>query len=160
MYTLFPYTTLFRARAFQAMRAFFCRRAAPRQKAPPSGAASRRRSVGAFFWRGYKRSLGWALAHGRFMMLLLAATIGLNFYLYAVVPKGFFPQQDTGQLLGFFRVDQGTSFHAMRPKLDGFRKTLMQDPAIESVTGFVGGRGGSNSSFMMIQLKPLPSAMP
>src|SRR3546814_2923925 len=75
-------------RAFQAMRAFFCRRAAPRQKAPPSGAASRRRSVGAFFWRGYKHSLGWALAHGRFMMLLLAATIGLNFYLYTVVPKG------------------------------------------------------------------------
>ncbi|HEY9573111.1 MAG TPA: efflux RND transporter permease subunit, partial [Pusillimonas sp.] len=142
-------------RAFQAMRAFFCRRAAPRQKAPPSGAASRRRSVGAFFWRGYKHSLGWALAHGRFMMLLLAATIGLNFYLYTVVPKGFFPQQDTGQLLGFFRVDQGTSFHAMRPKLDQFRQTLLQDPAIESVTGFVGGRGGSNSSFMMIQLKPL-----
>ncbi len=142
-------------RAFQVMGAFFCRRAAPRQKAPPWGAASRRRSVGAFFWRGYKRSLGWALAHGRFMMLLLAATIGLNFYLYTVVPKGFFPQQDTGQLLGFFRVDQGTSFHAMRPKLDRFRQTLMQDPAIESVTGFVGGRGGSNSSFMMIQLKPL-----
>ncbi|HWK71842.1 MAG TPA: efflux RND transporter permease subunit [Burkholderiaceae bacterium] len=139
----------------RSVGAFFCRRAAPRQKAPPWRAASRRRSVGAFFWRGYKRSLGWALAHGRFMMLLLAATIGLNFYLYAVVPKGFFPQQDTGQLLGFFRVDQGTSFHAMRPKLDGFRKTLMQDPAIESVTGFVGGRGGSNSSFMMIQLKPL-----
>src|SRR3546814_9971363 len=81
----------------------FCRRAAPRQKAPPSGAASRRRSVGAFFWRGYKHSLGWALAHGRFMMLLLAATIGLNFYLYTVVPKGFFPQQDTGQLLGLDR---------------------------------------------------------
>jgi multidrug efflux pump len=113
------------------------------------------RAMGDFFWRGYKRSLAWALAHGRIMMLLLVATIGLNFYLYAVVPKGFFPQQDTGQLLGFFRVDQGTSFHAMRPKLDGFRKILMQDPAIESVTGFVGGRGGSNSSFMMIQLKPL-----
>ena len=112
-------------------------------------------SMGDFFWRGYKRSLGWALAHGRFMMLLLAATIGLNFYLYAVVPKGFLPQQDTGQLLGFFRVDQGTSFHAMRPKLDQFRQTLMEDPAIESVTGFAGGRGGSNSTFMMIQLKPL-----
>src|SRR3546814_4889795 len=74
-----------------------------------------------------------ALAHGRFMMLLLAATIGLNFYLYTVVPKGFFPQQDTGQLLGFFRVDQGTSFHVMRPNLDQFRHTLLPDPAIESV---------------------------
>ncbi|QAA95230.1 efflux RND transporter permease subunit [Pollutimonas thiosulfatoxidans] len=113
------------------------------------------RAMGAFFWRGYKRSLSWALAHGRFMMVLLAATIGLNIYLYGVIPKGFFPQQDTGQLLGFFRVDQGTSFHAMKPKLDQFRDTLLQDPAIESVTGFAGGRGGSNSSFMMIQLKPL-----
>jgi len=112
-------------------------------------------ALGEFFWRGYRRSLGWALAHGRLMMLLLAATIGLNFYLYAAIPKGFFPQQDTGQLLGFFRVDQGTSFHAMRPKLDGFREILLKDPAIESVTGYAGGRGGSNSSFMMIQLKPL-----
>ncbi|MGB6104273.1 MAG: efflux RND transporter permease subunit [Pusillimonas sp.] len=112
-------------------------------------------ALGDFFWRGYKRSLDWALRHGRLMMVLLLATIGLNFYLYAAVPKGFFPQQDTGQLLGFFRVDQGTSFHAMKPKLDHFRDILLKDPAIESVTGFAGGRGGSNSTFMMIQLKPL-----
>ncbi|TEA78280.1 efflux RND transporter permease subunit [Allopusillimonas ginsengisoli] len=112
-------------------------------------------SIGDLFWRGYRRSLGWALAHGRFMMLLLAATIGLNLYLYAVVPKGLLPQQDTGQLLGFFRVDQGTSFHAMKPKLDHFRDILLQDPAIETVAGFAGGRGGSNSTFLMIQLKPL-----
>jgi len=111
-------------------------------------------ALGNLFWRGYRRSLDWALAHGRFMMLLLAATIGLNLYLYAVVPKGFLPQQDTGQLLGFFRVDQGTSFHAMKPKLDHFRDILLQDPAIESVAGFAGGRGGSNSSFLMIQLRP------
>src|SRR5690606_41380676 len=52
--------------------------------------------MGEVFWGAYKRSLNWALAHGRFMMLLLAATIGLNFYLYSVIPKGFFPQQDTG----------------------------------------------------------------
>ncbi len=112
-------------------------------------------SVGDLFWRGYRRSLGWALAHGPVMMLLLAATIGLNLYLYAVVPKGLLPQQDTGQLLGFFRVDQGTSFHAMKPKLDRFRDILLQAPAIETVAGFAGGRGGSNSSFLMIQLKPL-----
>lgn len=112
-------------------------------------------ALGEKFWGGYKRSLAWSLAHGRIMMLLLAATIGLNFYLYAVVPKGFFPQQDTGQLLGFFRVDQGTSFQAMLPKLDRFRQTLLQDPAIQSVSGYAGGRGGSNSSFMQIQLKPL-----
>ncbi|NLZ12412.1 MAG: multidrug transporter subunit MdtC, partial [Alcaligenaceae bacterium] len=104
---------------------------------------------------GYRRSLDWALAHGRLMLLVLVATIGLNVYLYAVVPKGFFPQQDTGQLLGFFRTDQGTSFQSLLPKLEKFRNELLKDPAIESVTGFAGGRGGSNSSFMLIQLKPL-----
>jgi multidrug efflux pump len=112
-------------------------------------------AMGEVLWDGYKASLAWALEHGRFMMLLLAITVGLNFYLYTVVPKGFFPQQDTGQLLGFFRVDQGTSFTAMLPKLQRFQQVLQQDPAIESVTGFAGGRGGSNSSFMLIQLKPL-----
>jgi len=136
------------------MCARLLRRKAPRTAAP--GALRRFfATVGDTFWRGYGASLRWALAHGRTMMLLLAATIGLNFYLYAVVPKGFFPQQDTGQLLGFFRVDQGTSFYAMRPKLEQFRNILLRDPAIESVTAFAGGRGGSNSSFLMIQLKPL-----
>lgn len=129
---------------------------------PETPRVQRRSAVWRFFdfigrklWLGYKNSLAWALAHGRFMMLLLAVTIGLNFYLYSVIPKGFFPQQDTGQLLGFFRVDQGTSFTAMLPKLDRFRQVLLRDPAIDTVTGFAGGRGGSNSSFMLIQLKPL-----
>jgi len=112
-------------------------------------------SLGDRFWRGYKASLEWALRHSRLMLLLLVATIGLNVYLYSVVPKGFFPQQDTGQLMGFFRVDQGTSFQAAQPKLEKFRRILLEDPAIESVTAFMGGRGGTTSSFMMIQLKPL-----
>ena len=105
--------------------------------------------------RAYQRSLDWALVHGRLMLLVLAATIGLNVYLYAAVPKGFFPQQDTGLLFGFFRTDQGTSFQALLPKLEKFRNELLKDPAIESVTGFAGGRGGSNSSFLLVQLKPL-----
>src|SRR5690554_4794171 len=112
-------------------------------------------ALGAWFWEGYKRSLNWALAHSRFMLLVLAATVGLNVYLYTIVPKGFFPQQDTGQLMGFFRVDQGTSFQAMMPKLEAFRQQLLKDPAIQSVTVHAGGRGGSNSSFLMIELKPL-----
>ena len=111
--------------------------------------------VGDLFWRGYRSSLDWALRHSRFMLLVLLATIGLNVYLYSVVPKSFFPQQDTGQLMGFFRVDQGTSFQAAQPKLEKFRRILLEDPAIDSVTAFMGGRGGSTSSFMMIQLKPL-----
>jgi multidrug efflux pump len=126
-----------------------------RARKPPGRLARAFQSVGEVLWDGYKRSLSWALAHGRFMMLLLAITIGLNVYLYKIVPKGFFPQQDTGQLLGFFRVDQGTSFTAMLPKLEDFRKVLLQDPAVASVTGYAGGRGGSNSSFLLIQLKPL-----
>src|SRR5690606_20430368 len=111
--------------------------------------------LGDRLWRGYRSSLDWALRHSRLMLLVLFATIGLNVYLYSVVPKSFFPQQDTGQLMGFFRVDQGTSFQAAQPKLDKFRKILLEDPAIDSVTVFMGGRGGSTSSFMMIQLKSL-----
>ncbi|WP_144632526.1 multidrug efflux RND transporter permease subunit [Bordetella genomosp. 13] len=105
--------------------------------------------------RGYAGSLGWALRHARLMMLVLAVAIGLNVYLYTAVPKGFFPQQDTGQLLGFFRADQGSSFQSTVPKLEYFRKVLMQDPAVQSVTAYAGGRGGSNSSFVQVQLKPL-----
>jgi len=104
--------------------------------------------------RGYGRSLHWALRHGRVMMLLLAATVGLNFYLYGVVPKGFFPQQDTGMMLGFFATDDGTSFESMKPKLDRFRQVLLRDPAISTVTAYASGRGGSNSSFLAVQLKP------
>ena len=103
----------------------------------------------------YSRSLNWALAHGRFMMLLLAATVGFNFYLYGVIPKGFFPQQDTGMMLGFFSTDDGTSFESMKPKLDRFRQVLMKDPAINTVTAYANGRGGSNTSFLAVQLKPL-----
>ncbi len=123
---------------------------------PPRRSALSRafRTMGDWFWAGYKRSLNWALAHSRFTLMVLLATIGLNVYLYTIVPKGYFPQQDTGQLMGFFRVDQGTSFHAMMPKLEAFRKQLMADPAIRSVTVHAGGRGGSNSSFLMIELQP------
>jgi multidrug efflux pump len=104
--------------------------------------------------KGYGTSLNWALRHGRLMMLLLAATVGLNFYLYNIVPKGFFPQQDTGMMLGFFATDDGTSFDSMKPKLDRFRQVLLRDPAISTVTAYASGRGGSNSSFLAVQLKP------
>jgi len=106
-------------------------------------------------FRGYARSLRWALAHGRLVVLSLVVTIGLNAYLYTVIPKGFFPDQDTGQLIGVFRVDQGTSFTAMLPRMEKFRAAILKDPAVESMVGFAGGRGGSNTSFMLIQLKPI-----
>ncbi|ALM85005.1 multidrug efflux RND transporter permease subunit [Bordetella sp. N] len=103
----------------------------------------------------YEDTLAWTLQHSLLMVFVLLVTISLNVYLYVHVPKGFFPQQDTGQLLGFFRVDQGTSFQATLPKLEYMRKVVQSDPAVQSMTGYAGGRGGSNSSFMQIQLKPL-----
>jgi multidrug efflux pump len=104
--------------------------------------------------QAYAVSLQWALRHSRIMMLLLLATIGLNVYLYGVIPKGFFPQQDTGMMIGFFSTDDGTSFESMKPKLDRFRQVLLRDPAVNTVTAYASGRGGSNSSFLAVQLKP------
>ncbi|MFV9474333.1 efflux RND transporter permease subunit [Advenella sp. RU8] len=102
----------------------------------------------------YKKTLGWALRFRFLTLLMLLLTIGMNVYLYVIVPKGFFPQQDTGMILGFFRVDQGTSFQAMVPKLETYRQEILKDPNVDTVMGYAGGRGGSNSSFLMIQLKP------
>ncbi|OZI77432.1 multidrug efflux RND transporter permease subunit [Bordetella genomosp. 12] len=130
----------------------------PAEDAAPRGRASRIGAAVAHFFdgllEGYASSLQWALNHGRLMIAILLGTIALNVYLYTVIPKGFLPQQDTGQLLGFFRVDQGTSFQATVPKLEYFRKIIMADPAVQSLTAYAGGRGGSNTSFMQIQLKP------
>ena len=103
---------------------------------------------------GYRRSLAWALRHSLFMMLLLAATICLNVYLYIDIPKGFFPQQDTGRLSGFIQADQSISFQAMQKKLDDFMNIVRQDPAVENVIGFTGG-GQRNGGQMFISLKPL-----
>jgi len=118
----------------------------------------------AFAWmlRGYKASLAWALSHSRLMMLILAATVVLNVSLYTGVPytsfsgipKGFFPQQDTGRISGSIQADQGISFQAMQQKLNDFMTIVRQDPAVENVIGFTGG-GQRNSGQMFISLKPL-----
>lgn len=127
----------------------------PRQPQLPRLPSRALAASGALIMRGYRRSLGWALRYKFLTLLSLVATIGLNGYLYTVVPKGLFPQQDTGQLMGFFRVDQGTSFESMTPKLNAFREVLLADPAIRSVAVFAGGRGGSNSSMILVELQPL-----
>jgi multidrug efflux pump len=110
----------------------------------------------AFGWvlRRYETSLAWALRHPRFIILLLLATVGLNVYLYVIVPKGFFPQQDTGRLSGSIQADQSISFQAMRQKLSNFIEIIRADPAVENVVGFTGG-GQRNSGSMFISLKPL-----
>src|SRR3984885_767497 len=91
---------------------------------------------------GYERSLGWALDHRRMMLLVLLVTVGLNIYLYIVVPKGFMPQQDTGQLQGGIRGDAFSSFQLMRAKLQQVASIIQSDPAVAAVTGSVGGGGG------------------
>ncbi len=104
--------------------------------------------------RLYERSLAWSLRHPLLVMAVLAATIGLNVYMYTIVPKGFFPQQDTGRIGGGIVADQASSFQSMRLKLAQFVEIVEKDPAVESVTGFTGG-GQRNGGFMFVSLKPL-----
>jgi multidrug efflux pump len=104
--------------------------------------------------RAYRRSLDWALEHTLIMLLLLLSTVVLNVWLYVIVPKGFFPQQDTGRLVGNIQADQSISFQAMREKLSAFVDIVRQDPAVDSVIGFTGG-GQRNTGFMFVSLKPL-----
>ncbi|CAG4891047.1 efflux RND transporter permease subunit [Paraburkholderia saeva] len=102
---------------------------------------------------GYERTLGWALLHPRLIVTILIATIGLNVWLYIIVPKGFFPQQDTGRLVGGIQADQSTSFQAMKVKFSEMMAIVQKNPAVDSVVGFTGGRQ-TNSGFMFVTLKP------
>ena len=102
----------------------------------------------------YRRSLSWALRHSLLTILTLFIVIGLNVFLYIRIPKGFFPQQDTGVLTGMIQADQSISFQAMQRKLISIMDIIRYDPAVDSIAGFTGG-GQSNSGFMFINLKPL-----
>jgi len=102
----------------------------------------------------YRRTLTAALDHPRSVMLILAAVLGLNFYLYDIIPKGFFPQQDTGRIIGIIQADQSISFQLMQQKLTQFVTIIKSDPAVETVVGFTGG-GQTNSGFMFVSLYPL-----
>lgn len=103
----------------------------------------------------YASSLDWVLRHKRLTLLSLFVTIGVNIALYVVVPKTFMPQQDTGQLIGFVRGDDGLSFSVMQPKMEIFRRAVLKDEAVESVAGFIGGNNGTNNAFMLVRLKPI-----
>jgi len=102
---------------------------------------------------GYERSLGWVLKHQPFTLLVTLATMAATIFLYARVPKGFFPQQDSGRLTGTIQADQDTSFQAMQKKLAAFVDTVMKDPDVETANGFLGG-GTVNAGRMFISLKP------
>ena len=103
--------------------------------------------------RGYEVSLDWALGSKLLVMLILLAVIGLNVFLFVKAPKGFFPQQDTGQINGGLRADQSISFQAMQGKLKELVDIIRADPAVDTVVGFTGG-GRAGGGFMFINLKP------
>jgi multidrug efflux pump len=105
----------------------------------------------------YGRTLTSALDHPRLVMLVLLTTVGLNIYLFAIIPKGFFPQQDTGTLNGNLRADQSISFQAMVQKLRTTMSIVQQDPAVQDVVGYTGGGGygATNTANIFVGLKPL-----
>ncbi|MES2362853.1 MAG: efflux RND transporter permease subunit [Pseudomonadota bacterium] len=103
--------------------------------------------------RSYEVSLDWALGSKLLVMLILLAVIGLNGFLFMKVPKGFFPQQDTGQINGGLRADQSISFQAMQGKLKQLVDIIRADPAVDTVVGFTGG-SRAGGGFMFINLKP------
>jgi multidrug efflux pump len=120
---------------------------------PPGRLA--RWAEGGFTWllRVYERSLDWALGSMALVMVILVFVIGLNVYLFSSAPKGFFPQQDTGQISGGIRADQSISFQAMQGKMRQLVNIIKRDPAVNTVVGFTGG-GRAGGGFMFIDLKP------
>ncbi|MBU1352253.1 MAG: efflux RND transporter permease subunit [Gammaproteobacteria bacterium] len=104
--------------------------------------------------RGYERSLDWALASKWLVVLILLAVVGLNVYLFAKIPKGYFPEQDNGQLSAGLRADQSISSDALARKLREAVEIIRKDPAVDTVVGFSGG-SRAGGGFMFVNLKPL-----
>jgi multidrug efflux pump len=102
----------------------------------------------------YERTLAQALRFPGVVLLILFMAVGLNLYLFILIPKGLFPQQDTGRMIGGIQADQSISFQLMRRKLTQFIGIIREDPAVDSVVGFTGG-GQTNSGFVFVALKPL-----
>jgi len=110
--------------------------------------------------RGYETSLAWVLRHPRGVLAVTLLTVALNGYLFWVIPKGFFPQQDTGRLQGAIQAAQDISFQAMQAKLTEIVDIVGHDPAVANVVGFTGSQGNgpstaTNTARMFVMLKPL-----
>src|SRR5215510_15348330 len=108
-----------------------------------------------FLLKMYRGSLGWVLRHQPVVLVITVLTACLSVYLYIIVPKGFFPQQDTGRIGGSIQVAQDISFLAMKAKMTQFVGIVQQDRAVDTVVGFAGGQGSQNSGRMFVTLKPL-----
>ena len=105
--------------------------------------------------RSYDVGLRWVLRHQFLMLCVTILTMFVSVALYIFTPKGFFPQQDVGRIMGFIQADQDVSFNTMREKVRSFTEIVRQDPAIDTLTAFTGGGGGNNSGRFFAQLKPL-----
>ena len=132
---------------------------------PPELAGERRRSFFERVLAGYERSLVWALQHSRLVLVIFFAAIAFNAFLFYVVPKGFFPQQDTGRLVGTLQADQSVSFQLMTQKLRQMMDIVQRDPAVEHVVGYTGvGSGGGfgqiNTGSVFVSLKPISQRPP
>ncbi|HEX2776855.1 MAG TPA: multidrug efflux RND transporter permease subunit [Candidatus Acidoferrales bacterium] len=103
----------------------------------------------------YERTLGWVLEHSGLTLIVLLLTIVLNGYLFYIVPKGFFPQQDNGTVFGGIQGEQDISFQAMQGDTLRFVNMIKTDPAVQNVMAFTGGQGAANSGFVYLALKPL-----
>jgi multidrug efflux pump len=103
----------------------------------------------------YGRSLAWVLKHPAPILVILLLTIGLNFYLIGIIPKGFFPQQDTGALTGAVQGPQDASFQVMNNSVVQLVNVIKADPSVANVIAYTGGNGASNGGFIYIALKPL-----
>lgn len=124
-------------------------------RATPASAAPDQAGFFQRLQQGYRRSIDFGLDHYRWLLLLLLLLFGATAWLYTKVPSGLLPEQDTGQLNGFVRGDDGASFQMMQPKIEAFRQHVLQDPAVADVTGSAGGSGGVSNSWMRVRLKPL-----
>ncbi|PNQ96770.1 nodulation protein (plasmid) [Azospirillum argentinense] len=130
----------------------------PRKAREPGRIVAALRRVGAWIGGGtlrlYDRTLTAALDNSLLTMVVFAATVALSVHLFTIIPKGFFPQQDTGRLIGFVVADQSTSFTLMKEKMERFVALVQADPAVDTVVGYTGG-SRTNSGFMAVSLKPL-----
>jgi multidrug efflux pump len=107
------------------------------------------------FHRFYERSLGWVLRHPLLMGIVTILVVGLNVLLYIVIPKGFFPQQDTGRLNGMVLASQSISYHAMQQKFQKINQLVLKNPNVDTVGGFIGGTNAINNARLFVSLKPL-----
>ena len=116
------------------------------------------RTIG-WMTRVYEKSLNWALDSGPVVVAIIFAAVAMNWYLFSIVPKGFFPEQDTGQLVGGLQSDQSASFQLSQQRLRTFVSIIRQDPAVSTIVATSGGRS-SSGGFMQVQLKPKSQRAP